>query len=247
MSHCDVSKSPPPLITKIPSLVSTDAARILPSHSGGHCVAPDHRIPSKQTWRVWGELGSNLTAQQWSRPTLCPGWDAACLYAHASMFPMAMSAPLPVLNGPVGEPLTAVEAMRRFNAPGGVATTMAKTIADAAVTNAAEHIRAQLIDRFTVQGSRALHGLRKTEPTMVVPWPAAEFVMTLVEAMRIVLVEATVHLLDVFLETAINVATVAPVTRLLLLQQWPPRRCNRHCDYSPADLIMSAVSIVIGV
>ena len=166
----------------------------------------------EQTWQVWGELGSNLTVQQWSRPTRCPGWDAACLYAHASMFPMAMNAPLPVLNGPVGEPLTAVEAMRRFNAPGGVAITMAKTVADAAVTEAAEHTRAQLIDRFTVQGSRALHGLRKTEPTMVVPWPAAEFVMTLVEAMGIVLVEATVHLLDV--QRALDYSPAVPIQAL---------------------------------
>ncbi len=70
-----------------------------------------------------------------------------------------MSVPPPVRNGPVGEPLTAVEVLRRFNAPGGVATTMASTVAHAVVREAAEHSRAQLVDRFIVQGSRALDGV----------------------------------------------------------------------------------------
>ena len=166
----------------------------------------------EQTWQVWGELGGNLTAQQWSRSTRCPGWDVACLYAHASVFPMAMSPPPPVLNGPLGEPLTAVEVLRRFNAPDGVATTMAKTVADAAVREAAEHTRAHLIDRFTMHGSRAVHGLRKVEPTMVVPWPASDGVMTLVEALRIVLMEATVHLLDV--QRALDYPPAVPVQAL---------------------------------
>ena len=151
----------------------------------------------KDTWQVWSQLGRDLTEQQWSTPTRCPGWDVACVYGHVSMFPVAMSAPPPVLDELVGKPLTAVEVLRRFNAPGGVASTMAKTNADTAVREAAQHTRAHLVDRFTVHGSRALDGLRKIAPTMVVPWPLSGGVMTLVEALRIVLLEATVHLLDV--------------------------------------------------
>lgn len=167
----------------------------------------------EQTWQVWGELGRDLTAQQWSRPTRCPGWDVACLYAHVSVFPRDMCAPLPVLNGPLGEPLTAVEVVRRLNAPGGVATTTAKTTADAAVREASEHTRAHLVDRFTVHGSRALHGLRKAEATMVVPWPTSGDLMTLVEALRIVLLEATVHLLDV--QYALDHPPAVPMQALL--------------------------------
>ncbi|MGH3549902.1 MAG: maleylpyruvate isomerase N-terminal domain-containing protein [Pseudonocardiaceae bacterium] len=162
-----------------------------------------------RTWQVWGALGRGLAAQQWSTSTRCPGWDVACLYAHVSVFPVAMSVPPPVRNGPVGEPLTAVEVLRRFNAPGGVATTMASTVADAVVREPAEHSRAQLVDRFIVQGSRALDGLRNTEPTIVLPWPASDGVMTLAEALRIVLMEATVHLLDV--QRALDYPPAAPL------------------------------------
>ncbi|MGH3672482.1 MAG: maleylpyruvate isomerase family mycothiol-dependent enzyme [Pseudonocardiaceae bacterium] len=168
--------------------------------------------PAVDAWRSTVAPNGHRVELGQSRPTRCPGWDVACLYAHVSVFPLVMSAPPPVLNGPVGEPLTAVEVLRRFNAPGGVATTMAKTVADAAVTEAAEHTRAQLVDRFTVQGSRALHGLRKTEPTTVVPWPASDGVMTLVEALRIVLIEATVHLLDV--QRALDHPPAVPVQAL---------------------------------
>ncbi len=166
----------------------------------------------EQTWQVWGQLGRDLTEQQWSRPTRCPRWDVAGVYAHASVFPVAMSAPPPVPEGPVGEPLTAVEVLRRFNAPGGAASTMARTVADAAVREAAELARAQLVDRFTVQGSRALQGLRKTEATMIVPWPASGGVMTLVEALRIVVMESTVHLLDV--QRALDHSPAVPMQAL---------------------------------
>lgn len=69
----------------------------------------------EQTWQIWGELGRDVTEQQWSTPTRCPGWDVACVYAHASMFPLAMSAPPSAPEEPVGKPLTAVEVLRRFS------------------------------------------------------------------------------------------------------------------------------------
>jgi hypothetical protein len=65
------------------------------------------------------------------------------------------------------------------------------------VLEAAAHTRGELVDRFSVPGPRALQGLRQAEATVVVPWPASGGVVTLVEALRIVLMEATVHLLDV--------------------------------------------------
>jgi Mycothiol maleylpyruvate isomerase N-terminal domain len=168
----------------------------------------------EQTWQIWGELGRDLTEQQWSTPTRCPGWDVACVYAHASMFPLAMSAPPSVPDEPVRKPLTAVEVLRRFNAPGAVASTMAKANADTAVREAAEHTRAELVDRFTVHSSRALHGLCNTEATMVGPWPASGGVMTLVEALRIVLLEATVPV-QALRETAHLLAELAPAVELI--------------------------------
>lgn len=80
-----------------------------------------------------------------------------------------------------------------------------------------------------MHGSRALHGLRTTEETTVGPWPASGGVTTLVEALRIVLLEATVHLLDVqrarehppavpvqaLRETAHLLAELAPAVELI--------------------------------
>lgn len=150
----------------------------------------------EQIWGVWGQLGEGLTEEQWSRPSRCPGWDVAALYAHYSMFPLAFSMP-PAAESPVGELLTAVELTKRFQAPNGAAHTMAKMFADAAVVDAAAHTRRELVDRFVVHGPRALQILRSTEPTLVGPWPPSDGVITLVEALRVVLMEATVHLLDV--------------------------------------------------
>lgn len=151
----------------------------------------------EQTWGVWGQLGEDLTEEQWSRPSRCPGWDVAALYAHYSRFPLDLSTPPPAADGPVGEPLTAVEVTKRFQAPNGVAHAMAGMVADKAVAEATAHTRRELVDRFVVHGPRALQILRSTEPSLVGPWPASGGVITLVEALRIVLMEATVHLLDV--------------------------------------------------
>jgi hypothetical protein len=87
-----------------------------------------------QIWWVWAQLGDGLTEEQWSRATRCPGRDVAALYAHHSGFPLAMSAPPPLVDGPVGEPLTAIEILRLFNAPDGVAHSMAGTVSDGAVS-----------------------------------------------------------------------------------------------------------------
>jgi hypothetical protein len=120
----------------------------------------------------------------------------AALYAHHSAFPQALSSPQ-MPEGAAGEPLTAVEVLRRFNSPNGVAHSMAGMVANRAVSDAGRHGRRELVDRFAVHGNLALQQLRQAQATMVVPWPAAGAVVTLGEAVRIVLLEATVHLLDV--------------------------------------------------
>jgi uncharacterized protein (TIGR03083 family) len=151
----------------------------------------------EQTWRIWADLGSGLTEDQWSTASRCPGWDVAALFAHHSEFPLALDAPPPRPEGPAGQPVTAAEILRRFNAPDGVAHTMATMVADQAVADATQHTRGDLVDRFSVHGPRAVRRLRGAEAGMVVPWPASGAVVMLVEALRIVVMEATVHLLDV--------------------------------------------------
>ena len=65
------------------------------------------------------------------------------------------------------------------------------------VSEATAHTRTALVERFTVHGPQALRRLRQAKPTLVVPWPDSDVVITLREALRIVVLEATVHLLDV--------------------------------------------------
>jgi len=150
-----------------------------------------------ETWQAWGELGESLTDEQWSTPTRCTGWDVAAVYAHHSACPLAMSEPPPLVETAAEQPLTAVEILRRFNSPGGVAHSMAETVAEVAVADVGTHTRRELVERFVGRGPRVLHQLRAARPTLVLPWPASGGVTTLVEALRIVLMEATVHLLDI--------------------------------------------------
>lgn len=67
---------------------------------------------------------------------------------------------------------------------------MAGTVADRAVSDAAAHTRKELVDWFSGHGPRALQRLRQAEATLVVPWPASGVVITLGEALRIVILEA---------------------------------------------------------
>ncbi|MGH3765379.1 MAG: maleylpyruvate isomerase N-terminal domain-containing protein [Pseudonocardiaceae bacterium] len=151
----------------------------------------------EQTWGIWGRIGKELTEEQWSRPSRCSGWDVAALYGHYSRFPLGMSTPPSAADDPDRELLTAVELMKRFQSPDGVAQAAAGLVADGAVAEAAAHTWQELVDRFVVHGPRALKVLRLTEPTLVVRWPMSDYLITVVEGLRVALLEATVHLLDV--------------------------------------------------
>lgn len=151
----------------------------------------------EQTWQVWSQLGGSLSETQWSAASRCPGWDVACLYAHHSQFLLALSAPPPPAPEVSGQPQSAVQVLRAFNAPNGVASTAAPAVADQAAREAAQHQPAELAERFTRLGPVALRRLRAARPDLVVPWPAVPSGVMLGEGLRIMLLEATVHLLDV--------------------------------------------------
>jgi hypothetical protein len=70
-----------------------------------------------------------------------------------------MSASLP-LSDAVGDPVTAGELVRRFNAPDGIAHTMAGMNADQVISDAAQHTRKELIHRFSMHGPCVLQRLR---------------------------------------------------------------------------------------
>lgn len=149
-------------------------------------------------WGRWAEIGAELSEQQWSAATRCAGWDVAALYAHASMFPSAIAdPPLPVPEGVTTDPVTAADILRGFNAPGGVAHALAAQVAQAAVDTAASLERSDLIARYTEDAPRAVAALRCRAPASLLPWPGVEALTTWGEALRIVLMESVVHLLDV--------------------------------------------------
>ncbi|MBZ6473956.1 maleylpyruvate isomerase N-terminal domain-containing protein [Streptomyces griseocarneus] len=189
-------------------------------------VYSDRLDALEQTWRIWADLGAELTERQWTAATRCPGWDVAAVYAHHSTFPRDMDGPLPPLSGRPGvEPVTAVEMVRRFNAPGGVAHEAADAVAKGAVSGAAEAGGGGLVERFAVRGPGAVRRLRAEEPARTVPWGATGLTLELAEAVRIVLLEATVHLLDV--QRALDRPPLVPPqalsdTALLLAEVAPP-------------------------
>lgn len=79
-----------------------------------------HRIDALEVvWRRWADIGAGLSEQRWSTPTRCVGWDVAALYAHVGMFPSVVADPPPVPQGATLHPVTAVDILRGFNAPGG--------------------------------------------------------------------------------------------------------------------------------
>lgn len=147
-------------------------------------------------WTTWARTAETLATGDWSRPSRCAGWDVAALYAHVGLFPFAVcNAPPPPADP--GVPLTAVEILRGFNAPGGVAHGAAAEVAGAAVRSAADAGPDGLRRTFTDDAPRAVGVVREHDPGDPVPWPAADGVTTWGEAVRIVLLESTVHLLDV--------------------------------------------------
>ncbi|MGC7096237.1 maleylpyruvate isomerase N-terminal domain-containing protein [Amycolatopsis lurida] len=177
-----------------------------------------------RTWQVWAELGEGLTEAQWGLPSRCPGWDVAALYAHHSAMPRDLHAAGTPAGEPEGAVLTAAAALRRFNSEGGLAATAGPEVADEAVADAAATSRRALVERFTVLGPPVLDRLRAAGPDLRAVWRPG-VVLPLAEAVRIVLLEATVHLLDV--RRALGQAPDAPAdaladTAALLAEMAPP-------------------------
>lgn len=148
-------------------------------------------------WNCWAEVGGELAEEQWSTATRCPGWDVAALFAHVGMFPRALVDPPAGHEGSNDGAVTAVDILRGFNAPGGAAHATAAQVAEVAVATAAQLGPRALVALFAEDGPRAIDALRGREPTSLVSWPATGRMTTWVEALRIVLMESVVHLLDV--------------------------------------------------
>ncbi len=141
---------------------------------------PDRLDALERTWQAWSQLGGSLSEPRWPAPSRCPGWDVACLCARHSQLLLALGAAPPPAPEVPGPPQSAAPA-----------------VADQAAREAARREPAALAGRFTRLGPVAIRRLRAAGPDLVVPWPPAPSGVTLGEGLRIMLMEATVHLLDV--------------------------------------------------
>lgn len=176
-------------------------------------VYSDRLAALERTWQVWAETGAGLTGEQWSAPSRCPGWDVAAVFAHHSIFPFVMAGDLPAPADPSTSIMTAADVLRHYNEPGGIAHTMAGTVAERSVTEAAALSKDELLDRFRVAGAKAVAGLRDVHPDRVIGWPPHLLPVRLTEGIRLVLMEATVHLLDA-LRALDRPPTVVPAAAL---------------------------------
>jgi uncharacterized protein (TIGR03083 family) len=190
-----------------------------PSASSGTRSNSLH-IGLAQAWSQWARIGAELTAQDWRRPTRCEPWHIAHLYAHHAMFPGVLAAPPRADVKAV--PVDAALVLRGFNAPGGIAHAQAPAIAERALSKAVQHSPAELVERFAVTGPRAIAALRASDPAGPVAW--VNYVVTLAEVVRIALLEATVHLLDVqrALDRRPDVSDIALRETALLLAETAP-------------------------
>jgi hypothetical protein len=113
---------------------------------------------------VWAATERELAPEDWRAPSRCEGWDVACLFAHVSRFPLALSGPPLAAPEHTGHEetfdaranLDAAEILARFNRPGGAAHSLAGPVSDQARTEASHLSHDELVERFEIAGPQAL-------------------------------------------------------------------------------------------
>jgi uncharacterized protein (TIGR03083 family) len=146
------------------------------------------------SWQWWATTLEAMDAGDWMRPTRLEGWDVNALVAHHGMFVTALSylATQPVDEAP--GTTSARDMLRRFNEPGGVATTSAQPVAEVARQQAATMSRDDFIARFLVDAPAALARAREAGPIVIDYFGNGTFPFS--EAVAIGVMESVVHGLD---------------------------------------------------
>src|SRR5690606_30464804 len=133
------------------------------------------------------------TPEQLAQPTRCEGWTVRDLVAHATPDPDQLGA---VLSGSLDAPAAMSDAaslLRAFNAPGGLAESMAPDIAAAAVEEASRVPASESAKNFA--RSADLIASVPYDPTVVLPYPGVGS-LTAGALTDVAIVDATVHGLD---------------------------------------------------
>ncbi|WP_243789562.1 maleylpyruvate isomerase N-terminal domain-containing protein [Saccharopolyspora gloriosae] len=162
-----------------------------------------------QAWQAWAQLGTHLGAEQWDRPTRLEDWTVRHVFAHYADIPGVLGA---ALNGE-GAPESgaaptfadAAELLAFMQRPGGVARTEADRIRDAGIADSRS--TDELVAQFTEVAPRTIERLRGRDLGTLVPYSELGTVAA-GEALRIQLMEAVVHYLD--LATALELPKPGP-------------------------------------
>jgi uncharacterized protein (TIGR03083 family) len=160
----------------------------VPSAFDQRCGALD------RAWRWWAQVVSALSEPDWDRTTRLDGWSVAALVAHHSFLvpALGLAASQPVAEEPVVSSAGAM--LRRFNSPGGVATTGAQVVADMATARAESQSHAALIAVFVEEAPQTIHALTTAGPVVIDYFGNGAF--PIAEAASIATMEAVVHGLD---------------------------------------------------
>jgi uncharacterized protein (TIGR03083 family) len=164
-----------------------------------------------EVWAVWAAQLRSLPAEAWARPTRLPGWDVQALVAHHSLFP-ASGLPTMVRRRAEGPPTvsSAAELLRRFNEPDGAATRLAPKVEEQARGVAESTAVGDLVRRFTDDAPATIARVRDAGPIVVDYF--GHGALALREVLRLAILEATVHLLD--LQRALDAPPEAPAAAL---------------------------------
>ncbi|MCX2734015.1 maleylpyruvate isomerase N-terminal domain-containing protein [Saccharopolyspora sp. NFXS83] len=163
-----------------------------------------------RAWRAWAELGRNLDAARWARPTRLEGWTVRHVFAHYADVPAMIGAALDAEDAvePEAAPTFADAArlLAFMQRPGGIAHTAAERIRDAGVADSRSP--AELVEQFTDVAPRTIARLRGQDLDRLVPYFGLGTVAG-GEVLRIQLMEAVVHYLD--LATALELPKPGPL------------------------------------
>jgi uncharacterized protein (TIGR03083 family) len=144
-------------------------------------------------WRWWAERVAALTPEQLAAPTRCAGWAVRDLVAHATPDPEQLAAVLAAVLDPPPAVERAPAVLRAFNAPDGLAHTMAGAIAAAAVAAAPALPVDLAAARFRTSADLVAHA--SYDPDAVLPYPGVGS-LTAAALTDVAVVDATVHGLD---------------------------------------------------
>jgi uncharacterized protein (TIGR03083 family) len=157
-------------------------------------------------WAWWARTLGDLDDASWHRPTRLGGWDVAALTAHHAMLVQGLEY---LAMSPVDEPVTtplARDMLRRFNAPSGLAATLAGDVADRARTEAASTPTSEFVELFRVIAPAVIAATEDGGPVVIDYFGNGTF--PIAEALSIMIMESVVHGLD--LAAAVPAASPLP-------------------------------------